>query len=128
MGVNAEYMGQLSHPSSTTAWVVLRSMRMQRSCAMTAQSLVDSMVEVKLQEEYTAATVWEAILFWIVWSTAECVVEVLHDTYLQLTSSTYRKLVWLPSSEAHIPVLVQLFAHKIICRLHSGYFLLLAAG
>merc|ERR1711988_1478460 len=47
-----------------------------------------------------AATGLEETLTWIAWSTAASVAEALQGTSLQPTSSTYRRQVWLRSSDA----------------------------
>merc|ERR1719386_610521 len=46
-----------------------------------------------------AATDWEATPFWIAWFTVVFVAEVPQDSCRQPTSSTYRRLVSLRSSD-----------------------------
>merc|ERR1712194_429262 len=83
-------MSQSSHRSFTTAWVVLKSMRIQRFWVQVVKLLAVCIVEVKLQVVFMAATVWVVILCSIVWFSDAYLDERLPVTSPLPTLSTSR--------------------------------------
>merc|ERR1711935_104489 len=102
----------MGHRSFTTAWVVLKSMRIQRFWVQVVKFLAVCIVEVKLQVVFMAATVWVVILFLIVWFSDAYLDERLPVTLLLPTLSTSR--VWGPKLRPNSDVLTFLVSLIIV--------------